>query len=511
MSKIDVTVIGLGAAGLATQALLAKAGLRVVGIEKRHKVGGLLSSFNRGGVPLVNLAGSFIAGTHETGFFGRFLRHIDAYRHVEFVKLPNNGRFVFEDRVVETKIDRGEVVAELQARYPGEREAIAEFYALCHELAGELIDFTLSEKTIGFFATFPFRFPKLIRYGSKSIGDVLTKRFRSPRLIAEILAPLSCYIPLDLYPVSFATASMMIDVSHTSGFSFVNGGTFRLAEAMQTAIEAAGGELRLGSGVSAVRRDGDGYRVELESGEQIRSRFVVSCVDSFQTYRRLVPDGALPRSLAKKLDTFERMPAYCATYFATTKSPHEHGIQQGMNAWFPGDDARQWFPNDWETALFGASHSYSLYSLAAPGSIFLEEGVYPLMMVKPVPSDYPSDIDTRKREVIERNKAQLSRLIPDLEQNLVLEDAFLPTDFARFASLPRGELAWMPYPTYSGPNAIGPKTPWKGFLTAGQWSPPGQGTFCCVLSGMEACRVIFRQIGMRGEAERLLDIGEALR
>jgi hypothetical protein len=92
-----------------------------------------------------------------------------------------------------------------------------------------------------------------------------------------------------------------------------------------------------------------------------------------------------------------------------------------------------------------------------------------------------------------------------------MEDAFLPTDFARFASLPRGELAWMPYPAYSGPNAIGPKTPWKGFLTAGQWSPPGQGTFCCVLSAMEACRVIFKEIDMGAEAECLLDIGEALR
>ena len=92
--KYDVTIIGAGIGGLVCGTYLAKAGLRVLLIEKNDNPGGCCVSFKRKGI-------RFDAGAHIFGSCGKhgilfnMLKKLGVNQ--EFVKLNPSEKFFFSD------------------------------------------------------------------------------------------------------------------------------------------------------------------------------------------------------------------------------------------------------------------------------------------------------------------------------------------------------------------------------------------------------------------------------
>jgi phytoene dehydrogenase-like protein len=234
MARYDVVVIGAGLGGLATAAILSKAGRKVLVIERSNSVGGAASSYKVGDL--------FVEGSlHETsdphhpadpkhdvltraGVLGtvKFVR-ADALYEVRGGPLAQP--FVLPDEMTSA-------VSALTQRFPAHREAIATLVAEMQAImAGEIVNPELSLKT---------RFDAL---------------FGDDDLIKCALAANLAYYHDDPATLSWSHFAAAQGRYLATGGWYVQGGSQRLSSALARTTMRSGGEVALRRVVTAVDAD----------------------------------------------------------------------------------------------------------------------------------------------------------------------------------------------------------------------------------------------------------------
>ena len=496
MKTYDVAIIGMGISGLTSHAILTKQGMNVLGIERRNRPGGLLSSFERGGVPFVNLASSFIMGCRKDGYVSRLLGDLGIDREVDFVAADSIGKYFFPDDVFINDIDSEIVKEKLFEMFPEEAKAISEYYKVIDSIYKETMN--LIFRDIGFFdyMTFPFRNSHLVRYGNTTVGDYMYKHFKEEKLISHLLAPTSEFMPGPVLPISFVVMALLSSIGHKLGISLIQGGTYRLTRAFQKAIIGNGGDILTNRSVTRiVTNSGNATGIELDDGEIVNAKYVISCVDSYQTFFEFLGENRVPKKHTSKIKRMKLGPCASVVYLALTDPPDKYGIQYGPNAYFNSYAPDQWWENNAKKAFFDSQGSFTLYNLSTEKHVFAEEGVYPIMMAKGI-SEFPDgDLTSSKQKIIDAYQDNLTKLIPNIREKVIIEEVFTPQDFQKFDSIPNGAVGWFSSPDQVAQKSIPPTTFLKNLYLAGQWTSPGQGINCCMISAMEAARQIFKNTG----------------
>jgi phytoene dehydrogenase-like protein len=142
---------------------------------------------------------------------------------------------------------------------------------------------------------------ELLRYMPMAVRDLVGEWFVSDGLQAAVAA--RGVLLTGLAPRMPGTAGVLLaDLAGNEGglagqSVFARGGPGAVADALASAVTAAGGEIRLGAAVAKVRRDGEQARgVALASGEEIDAALVVSNLDPRTTLLDLVdPEVLGPR------------------------------------------------------------------------------------------------------------------------------------------------------------------------------------------------------------------------
>ena len=92
-----------------------------------------------------------------------------------------------------------------------------------------------------------------------------------------------------------------------ANYQVAEGGSIAVAYGLMHTFAAAGGELKTGAHVEKIIVDGNQARgVELADGTQIRSRFVASTVDVPQTFVTMVGEEQLPEAYREKVRAFKQ-------------------------------------------------------------------------------------------------------------------------------------------------------------------------------------------------------------
>lgn len=109
-----------------------------------------------------------------------------------------------------------------------------------------------------------------------------------------------------------------------TGYQLCRGGSYNLARGLMETFIAAGGHYRNQAHVERIIVDrGRARGVALASGEELRARqFVASCVDVHQTFHGMMARGSLPEALEQKLAAFKYTPwTLFGVHFALEESP----------------------------------------------------------------------------------------------------------------------------------------------------------------------------------------------
>jgi phytoene dehydrogenase-like protein len=308
--RFDAVVIGGGHNGLVTAAYLAKAGQKVLVLERRHVLGGAAVSEEI--VPGYRFSVfSYVVSLLRP----EIIRELELPKHGLEI-LPLDGTITpLDDDSLWRVNDHGRTVRELRRWSLNDAEAYEEYGPLMAEMARfikpilsivppdpgkvsvrDWLPLTPLAKT---FKDLPKRLQTtFIQLMTMSAADFLDQWFETDPLKATMSA--SGIIGTFQGPRSPGTAYVLLH--HYMGeidgafraWGVPRGGTGSISDAIGNAALAAGAEIRLEAPVARIDVRGDrATGVTLESGEQIEAGIVLSSLDSRWTFIKLLEDGVL--------------------------------------------------------------------------------------------------------------------------------------------------------------------------------------------------------------------------
>ena len=124
--KYDVVIIGAGIGGLVCGCYLAKAGLRVLIVEKNDKPGGYCTSFERDGYRF-DIGVHYLGGI-KRGVLGKILDELGVKDKIKFHQFDPTDKIIMPDNITYIRANPYDTIKEFKKSFPKERERIERFF-----------------------------------------------------------------------------------------------------------------------------------------------------------------------------------------------------------------------------------------------------------------------------------------------------------------------------------------------------------------------------------------------
>jgi phytoene dehydrogenase-like protein len=305
LRNYDAIIIGAGHNGLICAAYLARAGMSVLVLERRHLIGGATVTEE------IHPGFKYSVCSYVVSLLRpQIISDLELPRH-GFELLPLNGTLtpLLDGDYLMRWHDAGDTRLELMRHSPRDAEAYEQFGKLMYHLGmavrpmlstvppdptslrpGNLRELARLGKSFGGHREHLYDLAKLMTMSS---ADYVEQWFETPALqgtlsasgiigtVLGVRSPGSAYVMLHHYMGE-------ID-GQFRAWGFPRGGMGSVAESMASAARSHGAEVRTEAPIARVLVNGGGATgVVLESGEEIRARMVISSADPKITFERLV-------------------------------------------------------------------------------------------------------------------------------------------------------------------------------------------------------------------------------
>ncbi|GGX24986.1 phytoene desaturase family protein [Aquimarina muelleri] len=303
-TEIDTIIIGSGVGGLASAICLSRAGQRVLVLEQHDVPGGWCHSFYLNGY-------RFTPGVHYVGLLDKGQSTSELYKglgianDLAFFRMNTKGyeHCWIGDERFDFPANFEKLCNSLSKRFPKEKKNIVKYLAMVRTVSRQI---QLIPKMKGFWdhVTIPFRTKYMGKYALFSLKKVINWYLKDP-LLKTILNMQYGDHGLPPGKASFPLHCAVMDHYFDGGF-YPMGGGGAIVKAMTNMIKKHGSEVRTGQNVKHILLEGKKKKraigVELENGEQIFAKRVISNADPGKTYLDMVGRDNISNKLSKKLD-----------------------------------------------------------------------------------------------------------------------------------------------------------------------------------------------------------------
>jgi phytoene dehydrogenase-like protein len=315
----DVIVIGGGHNGLVHAAYLARAGRRVLVLERRHLVGGAAVTEE------VFPGFRFSVCSYVVSLLRpQIIRDLDLPRH-GFEVLPLDGTFspMPDGNYLWRTNDHGRTRREILRHSRLDAEAYDEYGKAMIDMA-RFVKPTLDVRAPDPFSLSPFDLREMYRLGRRFQNMSSDARYRLVQLMTMSATDfLDQWFETDVLKATMSASGIIgtfqgvrspgtayVLLHHYMGeidgafrsWGFAKGGTGAISNAIAAAARDAGAEIRTGAAVSRIAsRGGRATGVVLENGDEIHGSIVSSSVDPRLTFLKFVDPHELPDEFVEEV------------------------------------------------------------------------------------------------------------------------------------------------------------------------------------------------------------------
>ena len=503
MKDYDVVVVGAGLGGLTAATFLAKAGKKVLLLEKHNVPGGYASSFTRGRfefeIALHELSG---LGTQANqGPARRILNECGVAPKVEFVPIPDFYRAVLPDVDITLPLGRQNFEDVLCNQFPADAEGIKRFSSIMFNFAEE----ALRANRVGTKRVMeqPSEFPTLLANFGRTLADVLNPEVSDEKARA-VLGETCGYYCQPPSKMSFLIYALGTVSYLKFGPAHIKGKSQALSQAFVDTIEEYGGEVWLNNGAARILSSGGKLRgVVAEDGTEVVSPYVVCNANPMIACLDLIGRDEIPDWYLRRLGAWSAGASTFNLYLGLDCPHADLGLNTHETFVTIGSDLEKQFEL-MRTGIsldpYGAAvTTYNVvdagFSPPGTSSVVLTLIAYADPWLKLSPSQYVETKNLLADKVIDLAE----RVAPGLRDHIeVLEVATPLTNMRYTGNLGGSIIGFEENYQGTGQAHLPNRGPLEGLYFANAWVNIGGGYETCMFSGYQASKEVLEDMERGG-------------
>ncbi len=472
MARYDTIVIGAGNGGLTAAATLAQHGVNVLLLERHNIPGGCATSFCRGRfefeVSLHQLSG--LGSVEKPGPLRATLDRLGVMHKLKFIQMQDLYRVIVPGQFDMTlKPDLGEMLNELQKRFPNEKEGIADYFDLLYKLFMQVVGV--------FYFKDPDasreKYPLYYQYALKTVDEVMNRFIHDPILQAAI-SPYWTYMGLPPKYMSIVDMAAMFFAYLEFKPYHLKGGSQTLSNALADTIIKNNGTIRFNCAAEKIIvKKGVVQGVITDKGEEIAAKYVISNASKINTYVDMMDMDQIPDEVTSQIKQCSVSQSAFTLYMGLDCAPEAVGLTQSTNFILGGTDPESSYQKMKVRGIDDEdSMVLSCYNLIDPD--FSPRGTCQVAMVTLKYGDTwlnvpPAEYAGEKYRVGAAMLKVAEKVFPNLRRHIEEIEIATPLTHLRYLGHPKGAIYGFEHHIKNSDLFIPPQSSIKGLYSAGGW------------------------------------------